>query len=59
MLYGAHYQIVTLLWLDISCSFGSKTVFKSFKASFFAVQKNYKYRPKNTNFDPHAAKALN
>jgi len=59
MLYGAHYQIVTFLLADIGPVLGSKTVFKSFKASFFAVQKNYKYRPKNTNFDPHAAKALN
>jgi hypothetical protein len=58
-IHGAHYQIVMVLLSFTTIDFGSKTTFKSVKRSFWTVEKNCNNRLKNTNFDPHAAKALN
>jgi len=51
-LYKSDYQILSFLRLLKILVFGSKTRFKSCKARFYAVEKNYNNRPKNTNFDP-------
>lgn len=58
-LHGAHYQIVIFLLTITARDFGSKTTFKRAKHRFWTVEKNCNNRLKNTNFDPHAAKALN
>ena len=57
--YNSDYQILTFSANFKTTVFGLKTCFKSVKRPFWADQKNYKNSPKNANFDPHAAKALN
>jgi hypothetical protein len=58
-IHGAHYQIVMVLLSFTTIDFGSKPAFKSAKRRFSTVEKNCNNRLKNTNFAPHAAKALN
>jgi hypothetical protein len=38
--------------------FGTKTCFKTFKRNFSTTKNYADYPAQNTNFDPHAAKAL-